>query len=170
MNSPIATTTTPAVAPAAATPAKAAAKPATKAAAKASKKVVAKVAAKPIAKVAVKPAAKATAKPAPKAKAVVKAPAKPVAKAAAKPVAKTASKPAKVKKPKMVRDSFTMPKAEFAVIEALKTRATALKVSTKKTEVIRAGIKALAAMSDSAFLSAIRAVPNLKTGRPAKGE
>jgi hypothetical protein len=63
-----------------------------------------------------------------------------------------------------------MPKGEFAVIETLKVRAAALKVPTKKTEMIRAGIKALAEMSDTAFLNAVRAVPNLKTGRPAKDE
>jgi hypothetical protein len=124
---------------------------------------------------------KATVKPAPKkaapktlaakpaTKPVVaskKAPAKPVA----KPMTKAIEKPAKGKKPKMVRDSFTMPKAEFAVIDALKVRAASLKVPVKKTELIRAGIKALAAMSDASFLVAVRAVPNLKTGRPAKGE
>lgn len=139
-----------------------------------SAKPAAKSAAKPVAKVAVKPVAK------PPAKAEAKAAAKPSSKvgakpkttvdAAAKPTPKAAAKPAKVKKPKMVRDSFTMPKAEFVVIESLKVRAAALKVPTKKTELIRAGIKALAAMSDAAFLSAVRAVPNLKTGRPAKGE
>lgn len=68
----------------------------------------------------------------------------------------------------MVRDSFTMPKAEFAVIDALKVRATNLKKSVKKTELLRAGIKALAAMSDTAFLAAVTAVPNIKTGRPSK--
>ncbi len=108
---------------------------------------------------------KSTTKPA------TKSSAKPVAKkakAAPKPTAKPAEKPAKVKKPKMVRDSFTMPKAEFVVIDALKNRATQLKTAAKKTELIRAGVKALAAMSDSAFLAAIAAVPSLKTGRPAK--
>jgi hypothetical protein len=100
------------------------------------------------------------------------APAKKVAiKPAAKPVAnapKVAEKPAKIKKAKMVRDSFTMPKAEFAILDVLKSRAADLKVPTKKTELIRAGIKALAAMNDTAFLAAIAAVPSLKTGRPAK--
>ncbi|APW42368.1 hypothetical protein [Rhodoferax saidenbachensis] len=95
--------------------------------------------------------------------------AKPVAKA--KPTAKPAPvKTAKVKKPKMVRDSFTMPKPEFAVLDVLKARASKLAHPTKKTELIRAGIKALAAMSDAAFLAAIKAVPNLKTGRPAKSK
>jgi hypothetical protein len=102
--------------------------------------------------------------------AVAKPARKVAAKTAPKPAPKPDAKPFKTKKPKMVRDSFTMPKAEFAVIETLKVRAAALKVPTKKTEMIRAGIKALAEMSDTAFLNAVRAVPNLKTGRPAKDE
>lgn len=79
-----------------------------------------------------------------------------------------AAKPAKDKKPKLVRDSFTFPKAEYEVLEAMKQRAAKLKVMAKKTELMRAGIKSLAALGDAAFLSAIAAVPNLKTGRPAK--
>lgn len=85
------------------------------------------------------------------------------------PAVKTAAvKPAKDKKPKLVRDSFTFPKAEYEVLEAMKQRATKLKVTVKKTELLRAGIKSLAALGDAAFLSAIAAVPSLKTGRPAK--
>lgn len=75
-------------------------------------------------------------------------------------------KPVKAKKPKLVRDSFTMPKVEYAVIESLKLRATALTLPAKKSELLRAGIKALAAMSDIDFTSAMSAVPTLKTGRP----
>ena len=84
------------------------------------------------------------------------------------PVVATASKPQKDKKPKMVRDSVTIPKAEYLVLDALKLRATELKTTVKKTELIRAGIKALAAFPDAAFLAAIAAVPSLKTGRPLK--
>lgn len=68
----------------------------------------------------------------------------------------------------MVRDSISIPKSEYVVLDALKLRAGKLAAPAKKTELIRAGIKALAAMSDSAFVAAIRAVPSLKTGRPAK--
>jgi hypothetical protein len=78
------------------------------------------------------------------------------------------SKLDKEKKIKMVRDSISIPKAEYVVLDALKLRAATLAAPAKKTEIIRAGIKALAAMSDKAFLSAVRSVPNLKTGRPAK--
>jgi hypothetical protein len=82
----------------------------------------------------------------------------------AKPV-KTV-KPAKVKKPKLVRDSFTIPKDEYVVIEALKTRAGKLGQAVKKSELLRAGIKALAAMSDIQFKAALSNVPTIKTGRP----
>lgn len=70
-------------------------------------------------------------------------------------------------KHKLVRDSFTIPKIEYAVLEALKLRAAALARPVKKSELLRAGVAALNAMSDKAFLSALNAVPSLKTGRPA---
>lgn len=95
--------------------------------------------------------------------------AKPVVKPAAKPAVKAApAKPVKVKKAKMVRDSFTFPKLEYAVLDTLKLRAAKLGKPVKKTELLRAGIKTIATMSDSALLAALQAVPSLKTGRPAK--
>lgn len=121
------------------------------------------------------PAAKKTSRPRASAKAapvVAKTATQAKVAAAAKPkapkaaVQKAATKAEKAKKPKMVRDSFTIPKTEYVVLDALKARALQLAHPVKKTEVIRAGIKALAAMSDVAFLTAVQAVPNLKTGRP----
>lgn len=73
----------------------------------------------------------------------------------------------KPKKPKLVRDSFTIPKAEYVVLEALKQRATVLNRAVKKSELLRAGIKALAAMHDAGFLATLAHVPAIKTGRPA---
>ena len=145
--------------------------PAPKAPAKAPAKAPVKAAAKPAAK----PVAKKAKAAKPAAKPVSKAASKPVAKPAAKPVVKAAAKPAapkvpKEKKIKMVRDSFTMPKPEFAVLDVLKIRAAKMGAPVKKTELLRAGIKALAAMSDAAFLAAVRAVPSLKTGRPSKAK
>lgn len=122
----------------------------------------------------------------PKAKARVNAPAAAAAKptaapAAAKPAKATkakvdaakadkvkADKADKARKPKLVRDSFTIPKTEYAVLEELKLRAAKLGRPTKKSEVLRAGVQALAAMGDAAFLATVGAVPALKTGRPAK--
>ena len=79
-----------------------------------------------------------------------------------------AAKPAKLKKDKLVRDSFTIPKSEYLVIESLKQRAAKLGKPAKKSELIRAGFKALAAMADAAFTSALGNVPAIKTGRPGK--
>ncbi len=110
------------------------------------------------------------------------APAKPVAKTPAPAVAPPATVPVKAvkpvkaekadkpKKPKLVRDSFTIPKPEYAVLDELKQRAARLGAPAKKSEVLRAGIKALAQMSDAAFKSAMAAVPAIKTGRPGKAE
>ena len=79
-------------------------------------------------------------------------------------------RPANPKKPKLVRDSFTIPKIEYVVLEALKLRAAQLTRSVKKSELLRAGIKALAALSDAAFLSALKKVPAIKTGRPVSAK
>ncbi len=127
----------------------------------------------------VKSASNTTATPSAPAKRVrAAAPKKASAKVVVKPaVTKTVApvavtKPQKVeklekaKKPKLVRDSFTMPKLEYAEIDLLKSRALKLGQASKKSELLRAGVKALTAMSDSAFLAALAAVPTLKTGRP----
>ncbi len=102
-------------------------------------------------------------------KAPVKTPlSKAFANAKLEKVAKVANdkSPEKAKKPKLVRDSFTIPKAEYLVLDELKQRATKLTRPAKKSELLRAGIKALAALSDAAFLTALQQVPAIKTGRP----
>jgi hypothetical protein len=71
------------------------------------------------------------------------------------------------KKPKLVRDSFTIPKNEFVAIEKLKDRAIALGTSVKKSELLRAGLMSLQGLGDAAYKAALAAVPTLKTGRPA---
>ena len=94
-------------------------------------------------------------------------------KAAPKRVGKAApatrpAKPEKVKKPKLVRDSFTIPKLEYAVVEQLKQRAAKLGAPVKKSELLRAGIKLLATLATADYLAALAAVPTIKTGRPSK--
>lgn len=90
-------------------------------------------------------------------------------KAISKPAVKALiEKPLKAKKIKLVRDSFTIPKPEYLILDNLKLRAADLKHPVKKSELLRAGIKALAAMTDSNLLTALKAVPMLKTGRPSK--
>lgn len=97
-------------------------------------------------------------KPAGTAKAVGAVPAATVAEVEASASAKA--------KQKLVRDSFTIPKAEYAVLDGLKLRAASLKRPTKKSELLRAGVAALHSMTDKAFLAVLNSVPSLKTGRP----
>lgn len=108
-----------------------------------------------------KPASRPANQPA----AAKKAAAQPKVKAAttAQPVAET-----KLKKPKLIRDSFTFPKDEYQAIAGLKQKALGLKHSAKKSEILRAGLKLLSSLNDKAFLAALTNVPALKTGRPAK--
>jgi hypothetical protein len=103
-------------------------------------------------------------KPAAKKPVVKRAPVKSAVTKTTKPV--TTAKPVKAKKPKLVRDSFTIPKDEYVVIESLKIRAGKLGQAVKKSELLRAGVKALAAMSDIQFKAALSNVPTIKTGRP----
>ncbi len=130
---------------------------------------------KPAAKT-VKTAAKPVVKPVPKSiKRLRAAPPRPAPKVAAKVATKVSvkatpkvasPKPEKVRKPKLVRDSFTIPKLEYLVVDALKARAAKLAQPVKKSELLRAGLKALAAMPDAALKLALQAVPAIKTGRP----
>lgn len=141
----------------------AAAKPAT-AKPVASKPPVAK---KPAVKVAAKTpvAAKTTIAKAPAAK---PATSKPTIKVVNKTTVTAEKDKPKVSKVKMERDSFTMPKEEYAQIATLKKRLEVAGQPAKKSELLRAGLKLLAAMDDAALKAALASVPVIKTGRPKK--
>ncbi len=82
----------------------------------------------------------------------------------------TPAQATEVKKAKLVRDRYTIPKNEYVVIDSLKKRAIASGQAVKKSELLRAGIKALAAMSETQFKAALSNVPPIKTGRPKKSK
>lgn len=109
-------------------------------------------------------AAKPAAKPATRAAKTDAKPAKPAR--PAKP-----AEPPKVAKPKarLVRDSFTMPQADFALVATLKARALDFKRPTKKSELLRAGLHALAQLDNAGLQRALGALTPLKPGRPKKG-
>lgn len=118
------------------------------------------------------PAKKAVAeKPAPTPK--TKAPAKPAKKAPAAAKEKVAEAPkaekaAKLKKPKLVRDSFTIPETDYALFATLKQRALTAGIEVKKSEILRAAVVTLAQLDDAALVKAIGLVERIKTGRPKK--
>lgn len=127
------------------------------------------------------PASRSRTQVAPKAPAALAGPAKkkPLSTAPAKSslnkpamesaaTAKGEKKKDKGEKIKVVRDSFTIPKAEYAQIAVLKKRAMDLGQAVKKSELIRAGLLLLAAAPDASLRKALARVPTLKTGRPGK--
>jgi hypothetical protein len=108
-------------------------------------------AAKPVAE---KPAAKPAKAPAP-------------ARAVAKPVSKPVAPPKeKVKKAKLVRDSFSMPEAEYAVLGAVKKACLKAGIEVKKSELLRIGVALIQKMDVAALKGVLAGLPPLKAGRP----
>jgi hypothetical protein len=55
----------------------------------------------------------------------------------------------KLPKQKLVRDSFSMPENEYNLIAVLKKQCLAVKITVKKSELLRAGLKALSGMNQA---------------------
>lgn len=100
------------------------------------------------------------------------APARPRAARASAPATAAAVGAERTDKPrtKLVRDSFTMPQPDFDLIPALKKRALAFARPAKKSELLRAGLHALAALDDARLKKALDALAPLKAGRPKKAD
>jgi hypothetical protein len=74
----------------------------------------------------------------------------------------------RVKKEKVVRDSFTMPKSDYDKIAVLKQKCLANGVHVKKGELLRAGLLILESANIEQLTAAVAAVETVKTGRPGK--
>ena len=83
---------------------------------------------------------------------------------------KKAAKPVKLKKPRLVRDSYAMPESEYALIGEIKKRLLDLGDGAKKSEVLRGGIALLAALNDAELKAVMARVVRIKTGRPVKDD
>ncbi|WP_339940590.1 hypothetical protein [Undibacterium luofuense] len=80
-------------------------------------------------------------------------------------VAKPAPKPAKTK---LVRDSFTMPEDEYAILGATKKACLKAGVEVKKSQLLRIGLLLLSQTETPALKKLIAELPVLKAGRPKK--
>jgi hypothetical protein len=81
---------------------------------------------------------------------------------------KNAKKSKKENKKKVVRDSFTMPQTEYLKIAEIKAICLKSKMHVKKSEVLRAGLKALATLNATQLKRALSELEKIKTGRPKK--
>ena len=66
----------------------------------------------------------------------------------------------------MIRDSFTMPVADYELIGVLKKRCIAVGVAIKKSELLRAGLATLEQLPLESLARVVAAVETVKTGRP----
>ena len=67
---------------------------------------------------------------------------------------------------RVLRDSFTMPSSDYALIESIKQRCMKFGRGVNKSEVLRAGLQALAAMTEKQLQEIFRALSRVKPGRP----
>ena len=117
-----------------------------------------------------KPVAKAAA---PKPAAVKKPAVKPATRAAAKPAAapaadKKVEKAPKAKKVKQVRDSFTMPENEYAVLAQVKKTCLKAGVEIKKSDLLRIGVSLIKNLKITELKDILGSLTPLKVGRPKK--
>lgn len=77
-------------------------------------------------------------------------------------------KPAPEPRLKLVRDGFTMPEADYALLKELKQRLHGVHREAKKSELLRAGLQALAQLDATALAAALDRLAPVKTGRPRK--
>ncbi|HEX8012819.1 MAG TPA: hypothetical protein VF814_18085 [Casimicrobiaceae bacterium] len=75
-------------------------------------------------------------------------------------------KPREGKPSKVIRDSFTMPLADYELLGVLKKRCLGLGIAIKKSELLRAGLATLERLPDASLTQVAAAVESVKTGRP----
>jgi hypothetical protein len=72
----------------------------------------------------------------------------------------------KLRKPKLVRDSFTMPEKEYAVLGEVKEACLAAGIAVKKSELLRVGVALVGALGMGALKAHVSGLVPLKSGRP----
>ena len=85
--------------------------------------------------------------------------------------ARTKAAPAAVPaaRPHLVRDSFTMPEQEYAVLGTVKQACLKAGFEVKKSELLRIGVALLGQLDMASLRAVLDGLPQLKTGRPPAG-
>ncbi|WP_379744480.1 hypothetical protein [Massilia sp. GCM10023247] len=74
--------------------------------------------------------------------------------------------PVDTARPALVRDSFTMPEEEYAVLAAVKQACLKAGVEVKKSELLRIGVALVGRLDMATLRQVLDSLPQLKTGRP----
>ena len=72
----------------------------------------------------------------------------------------------KAVRPKIIRDSFTLPEDDYMLLGIIKQECMRSGIDTNKSEIVRAGLKILATMNRGELKEAFRRVEKIKAGRP----
>ncbi|HEX8884151.1 MAG TPA: hypothetical protein VF797_06650 [Noviherbaspirillum sp.] len=87
---------------------------------------------------------------------------------AAVPAAEKKKDKPKAKKQKLVRDSFTMPEAEYEALAEMKKTCIKAGVAVKKSELLRVAVSLLRKMDVAQIEQALGTLTPVKAGRPSK--
>ena len=68
---------------------------------------------------------------------------------------------------RVIRDSFTIPASDYELIDTIRKRCLKSAVSVTKSEILRAGLIALAEMKTADLLDVINRLAKVRTGRPS---
>lgn len=80
----------------------------------------------------------------------------------------TSPKQDAVNEARVIRDSFTMPEADYGLIGPLKKRCMKAGIGVNKSELLRAGLRALTEMSDRELAQHVDRLVRIKPGRRPK--
>jgi hypothetical protein len=69
-------------------------------------------------------------------------------------------------RPVLVRDSFTMPDGEYAVLASVKQACLKAGFDIKKSELLRIGVALVGRLDTATLRQVLDSLPQLKTGRP----
>jgi hypothetical protein len=69
-------------------------------------------------------------------------------------------------RPALVRDSFTMPEGEYAVLAEVKKACLKAGIEIKKSELLRIGVALVRQLDLASLQGVLASLPQLKTGRP----
>ena len=75
--------------------------------------------------------------------------------------------PAAAEHQRVIRDSFSLPVSDYAVISALRERALKAGIHANKSELVRAGLRLLQDLKEADFVVAVQRIEKVKTGRPS---
>jgi Arc/MetJ-type ribon-helix-helix transcriptional regulator len=69
---------------------------------------------------------------------------------------------------RVIRDSFTLPANDYAILAVLRERGLKSGVHATKSELVRAGLQMLLEVNEAEFLAALQKLEKVKTGRPSE--